>query len=157
MIRKAKAVVVFLLLAIVATAAAASPNGERLVGALDGSWEGSLTLSEAPRDVMDLRVDLKGDEAHVWIRENEEWIEAKPGMFHVNRTLTNAVIYATDSASDEDGTWVESWSIVASPRSEEELLIAWARVVNNLDLPLENVSSKFALHADAVLRRVAGS
>lgn len=120
---------------------------------LDGSWQGTLKISEDPEDVIHLRLLITYEIARVWTYERGVWFEAKPGSFRMSRHKSNAVIYATDSELDADGTWVESWAIVATPRSSEELLVVWSRVVNNWDMPLDNESSKFSSHASGVLYR----
>ena len=121
---------------------------------LDGFWQGSITLSDTPKDVLELRLLIGQGAPRVWLQDNGAWTEAKPGAFRISRNMGNAVIYATDSGTDGDGTWVESWAIVATPRSPEDLLVVWSRVVNNLDMPLEKESSKYGLHASGILHRV---
>lgn len=84
-----------------------------------------------------------------------EWVEAKPGKFRVDRYKTGAVIYASDSAEDGDGNWVESWVLVVTLRAPDELLVVWLRVVNNLDVPLASEHSKFSSQSAGILRRVS--
>lgn len=124
-----------------------------LVSALDGTWEGTIKISDDPEDSLKLRLLIDQRSARVWTYANEDWLEVKAGEFHIDRHKSNAVIYATDSGADSDGTWVETWAIIATPRSTEELQVVWSRAVNNLALSLDNKSSKFSSHASGVLSR----
>ncbi len=124
-----------------------------LVAALDGTWEGTIKISNDPEDFLKLRLLIDRRSARVWTYVNEDWLEVKPGEFRIDRHKSNAVIFATDSDVDSDGSWVESWAIIATPRSTAELQVVWSRAVNNLALPLDNKSSKFNTHAAGVLAR----
>ena len=59
-----------------------------------------------------------------------------------------------DSGRDSDGTWVESWVLVLTPVTSEKLLVAWTRVVNNIDMEAE--SSKFVVQAAGTAQRLPG-
>jgi hypothetical protein len=125
---------------------------------LNGLWEGSIPIRDTEGENLDLKLDLaRDDEVELWLIDEGDWVEAKPGKFRVSRYMSNAVIYVTDSAEDGDGTWVESWVLVVTLRAPDELLVVWSRVVNNLDVPLADEHSKFSSQAAGVLRRVSSA
>jgi len=80
---------------------------------------------------------------------------ANPGAFHLNANKSNSVIFSNDSGTDDDGTWVESWVFVVTLLDNNELLVEWTRMVNNLDMPRTAKSSKFVVHGSGTIQRVA--
>jgi hypothetical protein len=125
---------------------------------LNGSWAGSIPIhhGDGQGEDLDLKLNLtQNDEVELWLIDAGNWIEAKPGKFRVSRLKSNAVIYATDSA--EDGTWVESWALVVTLRTPDELLVVWSRVVNNVHVPLTSEHSKFTSQAAGILKRVSST
>jgi hypothetical protein len=125
---------------------------------LSGSWKGSIPIHDGAGEGenLDLKLELtKNDEVELWLINEGDWVEAKPGKFRISRHRSNAVIYATDSAEDDDGTWVETWVLVVTLRTPDELLVVWSRVVNNLDVPLTSEHSKFSSQAAGILKRVS--
>ncbi|WP_139236769.1 hypothetical protein [Rugamonas rubra] len=112
---------------------------------INGEWEGLLTFQEGILSVKDpafrtlqYRLVLGSSEAQVFAKNTISgvWEEAMPQLFRVSRTGSNAVLQATDSGKDEDGTWVETWIFVLTNRSTEELQVEFVRMVNNIDLPI---------------------
>lgn len=128
---------------------------------LAGSWEGTLSVrgdeskSVAGGNDLRLRLVFAGPQARVFLVEGGSWMEAKSGSFAARCLGPSAIVHAIDSDRDLDGTWVESWVIAVTARSRDEVLARWVRMVNNLDLPLENRSSKFSFDGLGTLRRVS--
>ena len=126
-------------------------------GPLNGTWEGDLKS-----------VDLKGDgktstfwrrivigdgRARVFYKNEERIIEVKPGKFLVERHMTNAVVAAIDSGSDNEGTWVETWIFAVTQKDRNTLIANFTRQVNNVKLPLSVSHSKFSSAATGELTR----
>jgi hypothetical protein len=127
---------------------------------LNGSWAGSIPIQQGDGkgENLDLKLDLtQNDKVELWLIDAGNWVEAKPGKFRVSRHKSNAVIYATDSAENGDGTWVESWALVVTLRTPDELLVVWSRVVNNVHVPLTSEHSKFTSQAAGILKRVSSN
>ena len=127
---------------------------------LDGSWAGSIPIhhGDGNRENLDLKLDLtQNDEVELWLIDEGNWVEAMPDKFRVSRLKSNAVIYATDSAENGDGTWVESWALIVTLRTPDELLVVWSRVVNNLHVPLTSEHSKFTSQAAGILKRASSA
>ena len=128
--------------------------------ALKGAWEGTLagnsqgTGTPARRDEVTLRLVFAAEQPRVFLVEGGKWIEAKSGKFHARCLGPSAVVEAIDSDKDADGTWVETWVLAVTVRGSEELLARWIRMVNNVDVPLTNRSSKFSSEAVGTLRSV---
>jgi hypothetical protein len=129
-------------------------------GSLDGAWEGDLaflqgaTLSQKEPATGRYRITIQGSAVHVYIVRPQDLREIKPGAFHIERLMTNAVIYATQSGKDSEGTWVETWVFAVTQENGTTLLANFARVVNNIDLPLSNDHSKFAKEAAGELKLI---
>jgi hypothetical protein len=62
--------------------------------------------------------------------------------------------HAIDSERDADGSWVETWVVAVTVRNPEELMVWCIRMVDNVDLPLTNLSSRFSFEGIGILRRV---
>ena len=154
MIRQLKIFLVAITIATQMSCATVSTDSSAFDSTLDGPWQGTIKISETPGDILRLHLFISRRNAYVWTNEKGTWFAVKPGTFRMSRNMSNVVIHATDSETDADGTWVESWAIVATPRSPTELLVVWSRLVNNLNTPLEKESSKFSSHASGVLYRV---
>ena len=157
MIRVSRFVFSLLLLATMVACATTAPD--RTVTAhdpgLEGLWQGSITITSTPDNPLGLRLLVDQEAARVWLELDGAWVEAKPGAFRMEQSMGNAVIQATDSGVDADGKWVETWAIVATLRSPDSMLMAWSRVVNNLDLPPEHESGSYAEQGSGVLHRVS--
>jgi hypothetical protein len=94
---------------------------------------------------------------HVYIVEPQEVREIKRGAFHIERLLSNAIIYAIESGKDDDGTWVETLVITVTRENATTLLANLARQVNNIDLPQSTEDSKFTKEAAGELQFIAAS
>jgi TonB family protein len=132
-----------------------------LVNQLDGTWEGDLmflqgaTLSQKEPVTVRYRLTVQGPIVHVYVVRPQDVKEIKPGKFHIDLFMTNAIIYATESGKDHEGTWVETWVFTLTQFDRDTLLTNFSRVVNNLDLPLTSDHSKFAKEAAGKLSRTA--
>ena len=128
--------------------------------AVKGAWEGTLSVhsettnDSAVHDEVTLRLAFTGEQPKVYLVERGTWMESKPGSFRARCLGPSAVVHAIDSARDADGTWVETWVLAVTVRDPEELMARWIRMVNNVDLPLTNRSSKFGSEGVGILRRV---
>jgi hypothetical protein len=115
-------------------------------GGYDGTWDGKLkifgfdlvTHSEElnSADDLDVRLQIKGTSARVFIQDDGKWSEVKSRQFRIVVDKTNAVIFATDSSSDVydktgSGGWVETWSFTLTHKDAATLYVAWTRSVNN--------------------------
>jgi hypothetical protein len=116
----------------------------------DGSWGGAIPITGPSPEQLELRLSIDGERAQVWVVHEGSWVEVKPGTFQVRRQLSNAIISSIDSGEDGDGTWVESWVLVTTPVASDKLLVAWTRVVNNIDV--EEESSKFVVQATGTIQ-----
>ena len=111
-------------------------------GALDGKWEGALTVSHAPIRGGEwnwhvdnpIRLELSGDRATVAIGKNGTWQEIRRS-FSVASHDTNAVITSIASGNDNDGEWIETWTLCVTKLDATHLQAAWHRQVNNKMLP----------------------
>ncbi|MGA8150221.1 MAG: TonB family protein [Terriglobales bacterium] len=137
-----------------ASSDAALPNALGVdLGSLDGTWEGDLvfvrgaTLRYTNSTSRRCRITIQGSEVHVYNVQPQDVREVKPGRFHIERLMTNPVIYATDSGHDNEGTWVETQVLAVTLKNGTALLTNFARVVNNLNLPISSDHSKFAVEA----------
>lgn len=79
-----------------------------------------------------------------------------PGLFQISRRGSNAVIQATDSGNDEDGTWVETWALIVTSNSRDELQVEFVRLVNNIDWPISKPGKIFSEHSTGNFRRSNG-
>ena len=143
---------------------AAQPNTMGVdFGSLDGTWEGDLaflqgaTLSQKEPATGRYRITIQGSAVHVYMVRPQDLREVKPGLFHIERLMTNAVISASQSGQDNEGTWVETWVFTVTQENGTTLLTNFARVVNNIDLPLSNDHSKFAKEAAGELKLIPAS
>lgn len=151
-----RAFVLSLMLIVLGACATVAPKIGKSDSRLDGWWDGTIKKTdEGPDNDLQLRLAINGDQIRVWVVHSGQWIEAKPGSFRISRYMSNAVIYAMDSGEDDDGTWVESWGLLVTLRSPDELLITWSRLVNNIDAPLDHEFSKFSVQASGVLSRTS--
>ncbi len=125
------------------------------LGLLDGTWEGELQAPEKDGSTKPTwqRIVINGSDAKVFIRSEGDEREIKPAAFQVHRHLANAVILAIDSALDDDGLWIETWSFTVTLKDRNTLIANFSRVVNNANLPLSVAHSKFSSTATGELRR----
>jgi hypothetical protein len=137
------------------TTAISSPHAE---DKLTGNWDGVLSEKRTPTEAFGIRLTLNKAGINVFHQNSVTgaWSEAMPGLFHMSQQGGNAVLHATDSGRDADGTWVETWVLVLTCRSDDELLVEWVRMVNNVDLPATKSGKTFSYGATGTLKRVAG-
>jgi len=125
-------------------------------GTLDGTWEGDLQYQEmtgtGPKSSW-RRIVIDGATAKVFIKTDGKDREVKPTAFRVQRHLANAVIVSIDSALDDEGLWIETWSYVVTLKDRSTLITRFTRIVNNANLPLSVAHSKFAVTASGELHR----
>jgi len=113
-------------------------------GPLDGTWEGDFvflqgaTLYQKGPTTRRYRITIQGSAVHVYLVQPPDVREIEPGKFHIERLMTNAVIYATASGHDHEGTWVETQVLAVTLENGNTLLTNFAIVVNNIELPLSN-------------------
>jgi hypothetical protein len=144
---------------LLAGCATVTPRPDALTvdcAALAGPWAGSLLVAKATGpgeadDELKLRLVFAGDVPRVYIEERGHWMEAKPGSFRSRCLGPTAIVHALDSGRDDDGTWVEGWTLTVTTRDADSLLARWTRVVNNID---SKKAGKFASGATGVLERV---
>ncbi|MGH6986117.1 MAG: hypothetical protein ACRED9_04670 [Caulobacteraceae bacterium] len=115
---------------------AALPTWAQDSGALDGNWEGAMSmihgtgLREKGYPPQVWRLAVQGNSVEMFIRGADgSFTEVKPGGFKLVRHLNNALIYSLDSASD--GSWVETeaWSILK--KNPDTLSVILSGAVNN--------------------------
>lgn len=134
-----------------------------VLGSINGAWEGDLTflqgatLSQKEPVTARYRITIQGSAVRVYMVRPKDVKEVKPGLFHIERLLTNAIIYAIQSGEDSEGTWVETWVFAVTKQNETTLLTNFSRIVNNVDLPLSNDHSKFAKQAAGELKLIPAS
>jgi hypothetical protein len=129
-------------------------NNEKLsadFGGLDGSWEGELTflqeatLHQTKAKTGRYRITIQGTSVRVYFILSDDVREIKSGKFHMEDLMTNAVIFATDSGKDNEGTWVETWVFSLTEKDKDTLLGNFSRMVNNIDLPLTSAIARLRL------------
>jgi len=131
------------------------------LGALDGAWEGTMTVvhdepATATGDSVRMRLQFDGDQTRVFInRSGAPFREVKPGQFRTTRVGPSAVITAVDTGVDNEGTWVESWSFSVTLLSADTLMTRFTRIVNNVNLPSDSDHGKFAYVSVGTLHRIA--
>jgi hypothetical protein len=121
---------------------------------LNGTWQGKVALAGNTEQAMEFRLDITDQKGTVWVGTKGVWREAKPGAFQLNMLKSNAMLFATDAGHDDEGAWVESWVFVTTLLDDDELLVEWTRVANNMDKPKSVVDSKFAVHGSGTLQRM---
>jgi hypothetical protein len=138
------------------------PSIGRELSSFDGAWEGKLEIVDATSKQdsdrfertkaaygKSLKIAIDGQRASVYFGERE----IKPASFRAHIYMTNAVIFATDAA--DDSRWVETWDFALTQKNSETLIVAFSRVVNNLDLPEGGRDSKFYILAVGEFHRTS--
>jgi hypothetical protein len=108
----------------------------------DGVWEGTiffdkeafLSSTGTPNTGVKYRLAISGPVVRTFIEESGNFVELKPGLFHIAPVETNA---APDS-------WVESVVFTVTQKDAKTLIVQLSRVVNNRTLALSDKESKFA-------------
>ncbi len=130
---------------------------------LNGVWDGKVTYLKGTGPLVGhlegdraLRLEIQGDQVHVFFGSDAARMrEVKANEFRIAPYMTNAVIFVSDSGSDREGTWVESWTITVTLKDANTMLADYSRVVNNLALPVTSDHGKFAIQAFGELKRTA--
>lgn len=138
-------------------ASAQSVDAQGLDG-LDGIWQGTLKVVSTSNITASMdfeehpcRLEINGENVRVFFRGNE----VKAGAFLIKRHMTNAVISATDSGQDADGTWVETWAFAVTQKDQAILTVSLSWLVNNIDLPVSNQISKLTATAVGEFRETS--
>lgn len=126
----------------------------------DGTWEGTivfdkeafLVATSTPAEGLPMRIEIHDAVVRVFVKEGDDFVESKPGLFHIAPVQANAVIFATE-ASPGDG-WVESWVFVVTQKDDHTLIVEYSRLVNNVGTPLTDPSSKFGTRGVGEFERV---
>jgi hypothetical protein len=143
----------------IASAVVALPAWAQDLGTLDGTWQGSLGPINGPNlfkmtEPHIVRIVITGSNAKVYKSTKDgAFTEVKPGAFHVVQLQTNAIIYAINSGSDNEGTWVQTWEYAVTLKDRNTLITNWIDVVNNINVPLSVDHSKFTAAASGDLVR----
>ena len=123
---------------------------------LNGEWSGAIIFSESAGERAQV-VQLAIDGSKVTFMEkdgkNGIWKEFMPGLFKISYRTSDAIIQASNSGRDEDGTWVESWVLIVPKNSKKDLQIQWVRFVNNLDLPNTDKRKTFSYNGIGSLKK----
>jgi hypothetical protein len=124
-----------------------------------GDWEGAfkvfmVRVPDAPEVVesdksVRLRIVVSNSDARIYVSGRD--LDA-----HRSETIwldTNAVITGFRTGFDNDGVWVETWSVAVTVIDSEHLLATYQRQVRNKDLPRDHRSFVFAHVGYSVLER----
>jgi hypothetical protein len=129
---------------------------------IDGVWDSTLTYIQAPGlrggwPPERLSLDIRGDVVKVYRTTEEKGrIEVKPGRFRLDRYMTNIVIFATDSGTDTDGTWVETEVFILTEKGSETFGATFTGAVNNINLSPASEISKFFYVGTGDFTRISG-
>jgi hypothetical protein len=127
-----------------------------------GTWEGALTHvatslgEEGAKGIRELvlRVRFENDTISVAIKLEGEWTDVKPGTFQISQYDTNAVVTSITSGSDDDGTWIETWSFAITPIDDSHIDVLWQRQVKNKNMDATNPYAVFGGVAYGELTRL---
>lgn len=133
--------------------------GPAVAEGLDGVWEGVLKVAPdatAPtaRETFSLRIELAGTGAKIWFKPSGKDWTAVSRNFTVQRLRGNAVVTSILSGRDEEGIWVETWSIALAQRNNDKALAIYARLVNNENLPETSDHKAFSMAAEGEMMHV---
>jgi hypothetical protein len=106
----------------------------------DGTWSAALKWTQQSQasnsnSSPELRVTISNQQAKVYMRSGQDWMEVKPGKFEFRQADDSLILSALDSGWDFDGKWVESWTLHLFRVSDQEATLHFMRTVNNLHLP----------------------
>ncbi len=102
----------------------------------DGPWVGKISSPNHFKPGADLVfkdeiiILLDGDTAKVYNKSGEDFVDYGY-QFKVDRQGTNVHLYSNEA----EAAWVETIAYTLTLESENRLMVAWSRVVNNHDLP----------------------
>ena len=127
---------------------------------MEGTWEGILSYQSAqglynPGWSADCwRFIISSGVAKVFMkRDNGAFHEVKPGKYKLQIFMANALITAIDSGDDKDGTWVETEAFILTQVDGNKLGAILAGAVNNIDVPTDQITSKFFYTATGEMLR----
>jgi hypothetical protein len=132
------------------------PELVALEAKLVGDWEGTIKRKGDRQTESPLRILITRDQARVFHRKGDAWIEAKPGQFRISRLGPNAVLSATDSGRDDESLWVETWVLALTLHANDRLLVEFVRVVHNTELPESVAHKRFSFGAFGIFDRRPG-
>lgn len=104
----------------------------------DGTWDAELAWVKHPtidREPLRLRITISDGTAQVYTMADNDWREVKPGKFQMQRLDETVIVSAIDSGWDQDGKWIESWTIQLLRVAPDKAVISHFRTVNNLQIP----------------------
>ena len=155
------------LAAIIASAAACTASTSVSKTAVPhnvrGDWRGTLVPAKAPDSADDLewrdphrfRLVISESSSHVYVWDTETWREVKPGTFGITALDTSAVITSITSGTDEDGVWVETWSLALTVIDSKRVRAMFQRQVNNKDMKRDDPDAIWGQIAFGVLERAS--
>jgi hypothetical protein len=103
-----------------------------------GQWSGTLQwLKAGPASAggPEMKVVISGGQASVLMKGKGDWIDVKPGKWHVSQVEQTVVLSAIDEGSDFDGVWIEAWDVHLLRLNADEAVMSYMRTVNNRDMP----------------------
>jgi len=135
-----------------------------------GTWIGDLIFidpelttpivhPDLPKTEIKVRcaIEVKGDDIRVLtLRNDNSWVEVKPGAFVLMAHKTNAIVAAINSsiALDQSRGWVETWNFTLMHKDDDSLYAYWTRAVTNYHMPAgSDPSARFAFMALGELAR----
>jgi hypothetical protein len=141
------------------------PGTAREIGSFEGTWEGKLKVvandfnkksdsyerTIARYEESPFKIVIQGQGARVYFGDTE----VKPNSFQAHIYMTNAVVFATSAGTDAEGQWVETWDFLLTQKNQETLIACLSRIVNNLDVPETQDSSKFFIVIAGELHRMS--
>ncbi len=152
-------------LAFLAAAVAAcvvQPAAAQQTADFDGTWEGMIHIDKgdfinipnpAPQEAK-YRIAIHGPVVDVSVEMNGVMMQPPAGVFHIAQVNTNAIIFASNAHGGAEGGWTESWSILATPKDENTLIVVFSRLVNNSGFTDDKQNTKFGAHGTGEFTRV---
>jgi len=132
--------------------------GSTAPASFDGTWDSQLNWIKGPPaggKADQLRVVVNAGTLKVFLRSGGDWIETKPGKFHLLQVDDTLEVSAIDSGWDLDGKWVESWSIHLLRVAPDRAVMNFGRTVNNIYLPEAFGFKTFSTVAEGQATRVS--
>ena len=136
----------------------------------DGTWQGDIRfdkeglLSQWGTSAIGetIKIDIHDAAVRVYLKSpNDEtgvFEEFMPGAFHIAPVMSNAVIFGTHYSRPKEAGgiyWIETWTLIVAFKDNDTLLVNYARVVNNVGMPLDQEGSKFAIRGVGEFKRIA--
>ncbi|WDE00651.1 hypothetical protein [Thalassomonas actiniarum] len=140
------------------------------LGGFNGVWEGRVTavadvhypfnntkyeFNGSNNPQKEIRLVIQGEKVEIYTLINSQWQQLIPEPFHFSVHKTNAVIYASRSASD--GGWVETVSFSLTKKDENALYMYHIRMINHplkaAELDTEKTSGRVLAGFTAILNK----